>query len=57
MKQLLDLQDLVDEQDRINSLPECPEEVEEYFGEVLTGIDNIIDCVCEKIDFSNLPPQ
>lgn len=53
----LELQAMVDEQDRINSFPVCPDEVEEYFGEVLVSIDNIVDKICDDIDFNSLTPQ
>ena len=53
-KYCLQIADLVEEYERISSLPEGPEEVEEYLGEVLVAIDNIIDCICDKIDFRKL---
>ena len=46
---------LVEEQNIINNLPEGPREVEEYLGEVLVAIENIIDDICSKIKFNQLP--
>lgn len=50
-----EIYDLLDEKDRINALPEAPQEVEEYLGEVICGIENRIDRVIENIKFKNLP--
>lgn len=52
---LNDLYYLLEEKEIINGLPEGPQEVEEYFGEVLCAIENIIDCIVDRINFTNLP--
>jgi len=53
--ELSDLYCLLEEQKIINDLPEAPQEVEEYLGEVLVAIENIIDDICSKIKFNQLP--
>lgn len=53
--ELSDLYYLLEERDVINGLPEGPQEIEEYFGEVLVAIENIIDDICSQIKFNQLP--
>ena len=56
--EVLQLQSLVDEWERIRDLPDTTIiEVDEYLGEQMVAIDNLIDEVCQKINYMKLLPN